>query len=387
MFTAIWNYFSGYVMIYVEGLYLERFVNMALAEGIDIWDVRRVNRASISAYISAKDFYRLHSLLRKMRCRVRIRRKYGLPFLFTRMRLRPVMLFGWLLAAALLIALSRFIWFIQVDGCYELTREEVIALLGKIDISAGSRSNGLNLSRIGAELMERDQRIAWAGAQLNGVVLHVELIEAGREPEIVDNTTPANIYAAYDGVIQSITALNGHAMVKGGDAVKKGDLLISGNLSTEEVPELYVRARGDVQARVLFAFTASAGPSIERESRTGVKAPYRAVELFGRRFENPPGFSLYEAKEEKSARLNRFFLPIRFISGSYHELKIEKLPASQEELAKAALEAAEAKLMEQLPKKMLIVSKTSETRVLEDGSVEAVITVQAVGPIGVTIDF
>ena len=39
MFLALWNYIRGYVIIYVTGFSVERFINMAVNKGIFIWDV------------------------------------------------------------------------------------------------------------------------------------------------------------------------------------------------------------------------------------------------------------------------------------------------------------------------------------------------------------
>ena len=39
MFLALWNYLRGYVIIYVTGFSVERFINLAVNRGIFIWDI------------------------------------------------------------------------------------------------------------------------------------------------------------------------------------------------------------------------------------------------------------------------------------------------------------------------------------------------------------
>ena len=39
MFLVLWNYIRGYVIIYVTGFSVERFINLAANRGIFIWDV------------------------------------------------------------------------------------------------------------------------------------------------------------------------------------------------------------------------------------------------------------------------------------------------------------------------------------------------------------
>ena len=56
-------------------------------------------------------------------------------------------------------------------------------------------------------------------------------------PEFPDSTTPCNIVASQDGTIMGIEATVGVAEVRSGDAVLKGDLLISG--ITENLDKTY----------------------------------------------------------------------------------------------------------------------------------------------------
>jgi hypothetical protein len=60
------------------------------------------------------------------------------------------------------------------------------------------------------------------------------------------DTTPANIVADRDCVIEEITVVKGTPVVKVGDTVRRGDLLISGIIETENGTE-YVRAEGTVR--------------------------------------------------------------------------------------------------------------------------------------------
>ena len=45
----IWNYFRGYVIIRVEGLTLEKFLNLATNKDIYLWDIERIEYTVIEA--------------------------------------------------------------------------------------------------------------------------------------------------------------------------------------------------------------------------------------------------------------------------------------------------------------------------------------------------
>jgi len=371
---GLWNYVAGYVMIQVEGLSLERFVNRALINGIRIWGVRRNGALRITAYLPAKDFYALHSMVRNMRCRVRILEKYGLPFVYTRFRMRPILLFGWALVAAAIFVASHYIWFIDISGCSDVSSAEVAELLASMDVRAGIRRSEIRTSELGTSLMTMDDRIAWAGAKLSGVVLSVEIVEADGAPDILDLSTPQSIYATRDGVIESIVALNGKAVVKPGDIVKAGDLLITGDIGPEGT-NLHVAAVGEVQARVMYVFEGTQAPRIEKLARTGLGERYQIVELPFFSLSNMPQYEAYELEGEASGALSGGIIPFSYTRGTCYELKRISAEATEEEQIAAATKKAEQALYNGIAHDAVVISKDSRTEMNDDGSVTVTITV------------
>lgn len=63
---------------------------------------------------------------------------------------------------------------------------------------------------------------------IKGVRAEVVVRESPKKPKIEDLTIPADVVAERDGVILEIGAKRGKKMVKNGDAVLKGEVLISG---------------------------------------------------------------------------------------------------------------------------------------------------------------
>ncbi len=88
MLTGIWNSVAGYVIIEIKGKGLERFLNLAVQAGIEIWHVRRTGTTAITARVSVAGFYALHALLRGQNVRVRILEKRGLIMRLSRLRFR-----------------------------------------------------------------------------------------------------------------------------------------------------------------------------------------------------------------------------------------------------------------------------------------------------------
>lgn len=390
MLTGIWNSVAGYVIIEIKGKGLERFLNRAIQSGVEIWRVRRTGTATVTARVSVAGFYALHTLVRGQNIRVRILEKRGLIMRLSKFRFRKVLLYGWVIVLALLVAASRRIWFIEVDGCDTVQEAEVIALLDEMEVRVGARRTAVPTSQLGNALMASDPRIAWAGAKLYGVTLRVSLQEAEAIPELSSGEaeTPASIYAAKDGVITSITVYDGKAKVHAGDAVLAGQELITGVLRSDEEHTLLTRARGKVTAKVLYRLEATAGPTLVKLADTGETHESTRLGLFGWELLSTSFASdaWEDAREEPlhGYALTNCFLPFTAEHVRLYALAERESAATQEELAQAALQKAERAMAKALPQDARILSKESGTVLLENGAVRATILVTAEENIGET---
>lgn len=389
MLTGIWNSVAGYVIIEIKGKGLERFLNLAVHSGIEIWRVRRTGVATITARVSVEGFYALRTLVRGQNVHVCILEKRGLIMRLSRLRFRKVLLYGWAIVLALLVAASRRIWFIEVEGCDTVREAEVLAALDTMEVRIGSRRNAVPTSQLGGELMASDPRIAWAGARLDGVTLRVSLQEAEAIPQLPSGgqKTPVSIYAAKDGVITSITVYDGKAKVHVGDAVLAGQELITGVLRSDETHTLLTQARGEVMATVLYRFQATVGPTITKPVETGETRICARIGLFGWEFLSS-GFAAEDAwenaREEPTFQyaLTNCFLPFTAERIRLYELAEQETSATQDELAQAALRKAERVMSETLSENARILSKESGTVWLEDGALQASILVTTEENIG-----
>ena len=69
--------------------------------------------------------------------------------------------------------------------------------------------------------------ISWCGIKIKGTNVIVSLEKATVKEEIIDENAICDIVAKKEGIITKITARNGTAIVKEGDLIKEGDILIS----------------------------------------------------------------------------------------------------------------------------------------------------------------
>lgn len=233
LFVSIWNYFTGYVIVEVSGYTLEKFINLALKEKIDFWDVSRTDQ-KIYFKTSIDNFKRLKDAARKTRCRMKIVRKCGLPFTAFRYRRRKLLVGGTILFAAILYILSSFVWLVEVDGASRLQETDLITTLEQNGFTAGKMKRSLDLRSAEQCLVNAYSDIIWAGVKFEGTKLVVQVTESVPKPLMYDKSVPTHLIAKRDALITYIATDKGIPQVKKGDTVKKGDLLVSGEMVLQD---------------------------------------------------------------------------------------------------------------------------------------------------------
>ncbi len=133
----IWYFFKGYVIIRVEGLTLERFLNLAATNDIYLWDISRESYTVLQMKATIEGFKALKGIVRRVGCRVEIIDKKGLPFLFYRLKARKMLGFGFILFLGIIFFLSSLIWNIEIVGNERVKTEEIIKILEKEEIKRG----------------------------------------------------------------------------------------------------------------------------------------------------------------------------------------------------------------------------------------------------------
>ena len=112
------KYIFGYVRVSIEGYYIERFINICTINKLLIWNLKRDKGTKLYLNIGIEDFYKAVKISKKLKCKIKIIRKNGIPFVINKYKKRKVFL-GTLVFIILLIGIStNFIWNISivVDG-------------------------------------------------------------------------------------------------------------------------------------------------------------------------------------------------------------------------------------------------------------------------------
>ena len=340
----------------VEGYYIERFINLCSKKQIILWNLERKDNITLVADIDKKEFKRLREISRKTKCKVKIQNKIGLPFVVRKYKKRKIFFILLVLIFLLIFSLSHFIWNIEVECSSNISKDEIISLVENEGLKIGALKNSVDTKEVINKLrLERDD-IAWVGIEIKGTNAIIKIEEADAKPDIIDDDDYCNIVADKEGVITKISAGNGTPLVKEGDVVKNGDVLIAGYMEGKYTGKQYVHSIGEVQAKVWYKNTQKVYFKETKKEETGNLENKYSVKInnFQINFHKSiPNFKKYDTIEttEKLKLFSNFYLPIEIIKYEYKEYNEVPVIHSVEESKQIGIEKAEEELKKEIENK------------------------------------
>ena len=318
----MWNFLTGYVMIRVEGLSLERFLNIAAENNVSVFDVRRASYTVLHAMVSPRGFKKLLRVVPE-KYTVTAGKSAGLTVGVKWLTGRKALLIGLVLVALAAFAASLFVWQVRVTGTGYWEAKALLPELEQLGIYQGAFKGNIDIEKAQTKLIIVHDEYAWINVRISGVVALVEVVAAEPVPEMVDESRPCNIVAQKDAMIESVTALKGRAAVQKGDTVRAGDVLISGLIWDPGLPRMLFAARGDVIGSVWYQASAVAPTREDARIPTGRTQTQRMISVGADTAPVDAGcdFAEYDTKEVGKYPVVGLFLPVYVTTLEHSEIQ------------------------------------------------------------------
>ena len=379
MLLNFWQYIRGYVIIEVTGFSIERFMNMAAHRGLYIWNVS-YQGASVRMSVSIKGFRQLKECAQKTKCRFRIVEKTGAPFAVYKFRKRKLFPIGIIFFIALLYYLSGFIWLVEVQGNERMENEQILAFLEEHGLSIGERKSSIDRFFLERELITTFDDIAFVNIGISGTRAVVSIAETLERKDSIDKSRACDIIAKRDGVITSIFVSQGTPMVREGDVVLAGDVLVSGTLMAGADYEIvvvgYTHSVASVRARQYREMNFYVPQDEIRKNFTGRSGSVFSVNILNKElnFLTRPAryFILYANYDKITSRTQLAFgenypLPVVIIRNTYKEYEIYTVPRSLEEMRLAAVMTVTNTIIEEFDFDIDVLEKIIEYEQVDGG--------------------
>lgn len=351
MIIRIIRYLQGYVKIRIAGYAPERFLNLCANRGILLWQLVR-EKETYTCFVTAKSFMNLKSITRKTKTTVRILEKHGMFFFLRFFRKRKLFFIGIGSSVAIFTILSFFIWDITISGNYSHSKEEILTFLQEQHIEVGSAKRALNGDEIVRLLRTNYDDIVWVSVKIKGTRLFIDL----RENETTDysgisqDAAASDLLASSSGTVTAIVTRKGTPLVKVGDAVEEGQLLVQGRLEIlddngEVVSYQYCHSDADIEIQSTLSYSDTMELAYQKKIFTEKEKHHFILSLFGKQIDlgGKVRYSHYESsmKNHTLQLGSNFYLPFSFSIETFKEYHLQNAKYDKEEAVRLMNEKLE----------------------------------------------
>lgn len=276
----ILRYIVGETEFKAGGGFTERFINLCAENGVVLKDVK-LSEKMITGFVKASDYKRAFFFSRRSGMRMRCVNKSGLYFFLKAHRKRVGLAVSFVVFALLMAVSSMFIWSVEVTGTQNVNQEIVKDVLSQLGVQVGARKKSIDFKSVQTEAMIKlNSQVSWLAVNIKGTKAVVEVRDFVARKDSETYSYPCNIVADIDGLVLSAEAYNGHLSVKEGNAVRRGDLLISGIVENRDTSAQFMEARGTVTVLREYEFSEKFSVAKTQKKFNSFKTRY-SLNIFG----------------------------------------------------------------------------------------------------------
>ena len=241
-------FFFGYSRIKADALSATRLLNLCLEHSFSFSGFEGQEDGGISFFCPKLTAKKLLRLAEQDEITVTVERIGGLPEILFRRCRRYGLILGAVCGMILVFMSGRVVWDVRVSGNQRLTAAEVTEELSNCGFGVGSSLKNFQAGELENRVLMQSEELSWISIYMDGTVAMVQVLEQTDRPNATSKN-PANLVASCDGQIEAIELLRGDCVVKVGQAVRQGDLLVSGIYDGQAAGLRFTRAAGQIFAR------------------------------------------------------------------------------------------------------------------------------------------
>ena len=248
-----------------------RFLRRCAEEGLLLENVIWEEPFTCRLTLPLRDWEKAGILAERCGCTLTLIRKAGLPLAARAARARLFLTLGAVLVFLGLMASSLFVWEIRVtDNRSGVPDGEILRVLSEQGVGVGSFWPGFRPDLIRSRALAALPELSWIAVNLRGTRGLVQTRGRVAAAPIRDPRAEADVVTTRAGVITGLTVLEGTPLVRRGDAVEPGQVLISADRPAGAAGHARrVHAAGEVLARTFHELSLSVPLETAEKTPTG----------------------------------------------------------------------------------------------------------------------
>lgn len=241
----LWNSFMGIGKMTVTSAYPAGTLQAISNSGVSLYHIQQTGDFCVSFQSDRSNIAQIRKICAKRGDQLDIDGLIGIFYYFISLLRRPVFVIGIALWLIFALWLSGRILFVLVAGNHTIPSQYIMEQAADCGIGFGAERVEVRSESVKNELLSRIPQLQWAGINTNGCVATVSVQEKTNTPTDEKTQFIFDLIAKTDSIITDITVTQGTAMCQIGQAVKRGETLISSYRDNGIFLE-YVGAKGEV---------------------------------------------------------------------------------------------------------------------------------------------
>ncbi len=248
---SVKSFLFGYSVISSARENAEKIINMCNGSAIPFSSVIFEGDEALTFCVPLFYERKLIKLAKNKNIELYVTSRRGLPALLLRYRLRAGLLAGLITALICFVIASGLVWDIRIDGAIRVNEQKLRATFNECGLRVGAKLCDIDADVLENQILILSDDISWVSVNLSGNVASVEIRELDYAPKSeYGDALYSNVVASQEGVIVEFEDVRGEIVTEIGEAVCRGQLLISGITGGEGLPTRLTDAHGRVFAEV-----------------------------------------------------------------------------------------------------------------------------------------
>ncbi|ABP67421.1 hypothetical protein Csac_1836 [Caldicellulosiruptor saccharolyticus DSM 8903] len=266
--------FANQLILKVEGENLNKFLNMLVFNKV-LLDIREKGQNSLVIVVYLADFKKVVNIVKRTNSRIHILEKRGIYFLIR--EITTFKLISILFCILLLFLFSLFIFDVKIKShdSNKLVDDKIVQTLKNYNIKPFTLKMKIDQEKLSKKLLADLEELMWVKVKKEGGLLIVEYVK--KEEGDLKNKW-GKIFAKSSGVIQKLILKSGNALVKEGDTVIAGQLLIDNRVVTKDGNEYYEDAIAEIVATTFYSVSRDFSlPAYQKVYTSQKKVPFIVI--------------------------------------------------------------------------------------------------------------
>lgn len=271
----------GYVTLRLEGGRIERFFNLCAKHSLGFWNISPRREEGVTLCILQKNLEKAKEYAASSGCRLTVVRSVGAKHTLHQYRRRWVFALGALLCAGFLWWMSLLVWSVEITGGSSVDQQAVLEFLAQEGLRPGALLGSIDTDVLEEKTIRQFEILTHCAITREGTQVFVDLWDRVMPLEILPDDEPCNLVATEAGQILELRVREGDVMVKKGEGVEQGQLLVSGVQDLEGFGTRFLHSFGEVIAETYYHREATVPLEQTKMVRTGRCRVRYDVSIFG----------------------------------------------------------------------------------------------------------